>query len=81
MWQLLRFFSTSDGVLFYHYHYVNGFFSLFSLYVLDWVVKIFFWLFVVSLMASWFEPVKSVLSLGGPVVKHLPLVGSTVFDE
>ncbi|KAG7313336.1 hypothetical protein JYU34_000447 [Plutella xylostella] len=51
------------------------------LYVLDWVVKIFFWLFVVSLMASWFEPVKSVLSLGGPVVKHLPLVGSTVFDE
>ncbi|KAL0851956.1 hypothetical protein ABMA28_000237 [Loxostege sticticalis] len=50
------------------------------LFVLDWIVKICFWLLIISFLASWFSPVKTVLSFGGPVVKALPFVGSTVFD-
>ncbi|XP_063837301.1 putative fatty acyl-CoA reductase CG5065 [Ostrinia nubilalis] len=50
------------------------------LFVLDWIVTIFFWLLVISFLASWFAPVKAVLSLGGPLVKALPFVGSAVFD-
>ncbi|CAG5007022.1 unnamed protein product [Parnassius apollo] len=51
------------------------------LYVVDWIVKIFFWLLVLSFLAAWFEPVKTLLSYGGPVVKHLPFVGRAVFNE
>ncbi|XP_049886283.1 putative fatty acyl-CoA reductase CG5065 [Pectinophora gossypiella] len=50
------------------------------LYVLDWVVKIFFWLLILSFLASWFEPVKTVFSYGEPVVKHLPFLGPAVFN-
>ncbi|XP_047040193.1 putative fatty acyl-CoA reductase CG5065 [Helicoverpa zea] len=48
------------------------------LYVLDWFVKIMFWLFVFSVLASWFSPVKSLFSLGEPVVKHLPFLGKVI---
>nr|XP_013189196.1 unnamed protein product [Amyelois transitella] len=51
------------------------------LFVLDCIVKFFFWLLVLSFLASWFEPVKTVFSYGGPIVKHLPFLGSTVFPN
>ncbi|KOB66926.1 Fatty acyl-CoA reductase 1, partial [Operophtera brumata] len=51
------------------------------LYVLDWVVKILFWLFVLSFLAAWFGPIRSVLQLGGPVIKHLPFLGPAVFKN
>ncbi|CAH0716054.1 unnamed protein product, partial [Brenthis ino] len=50
------------------------------LYVLDWAIKIFFWLFIFSLLAKWFNPVKNVFSYGEPVVKLLPMLGPAVFD-
>ncbi|CAK1554852.1 unnamed protein product [Leptosia nina] len=51
------------------------------LYVLDWIVKIMFWLFIFSLLAKWLAPVKDLLSYGEPVVKRLPLLGPAVFDK
>nr|QRC76219.1 fatty acyl-CoA reductase 9 [Mythimna separata] len=48
------------------------------LYLLDWFVKIMFWLFVLSCLASWFQPVKSIFAIGEPVVKHLPFLGPVV---
>ncbi|XP_013139988.1 PREDICTED: fatty acyl-CoA reductase 1-like [Papilio polytes] len=51
------------------------------LYVLDWIVKIMFWLFILSLLASWFEPVRDLFSIGEPFVKHLPFLGPAVFDK
>ncbi|XP_068632683.1 putative fatty acyl-CoA reductase CG5065 [Battus philenor] len=51
------------------------------LYVLDWIVKILFWLLILSFLASWFDPVKVLFSAGEPIVKHLPFLGAAVFDE
>ncbi|KAF9804889.1 hypothetical protein SFRURICE_007792 [Spodoptera frugiperda] len=48
------------------------------LYFLDWFVKIMFWLFVLSLLATWFEPIKALFSYGEPIVKHLPFLGKAV---
>ncbi|CAH2985591.1 unnamed protein product [Chilo suppressalis] len=50
------------------------------LYVLDWIVKILFWLLVLSYVVSWSDPVKHLFSYGGPVVKALPFLGRAVFD-
>ncbi|KAJ2954254.1 hypothetical protein O0L34_g2503 [Tuta absoluta] len=51
------------------------------LYVLDWVVKILFWLLILSFVVSAFDPVKDVLRYGGPFVRKLPFLGAAVFDE
>ncbi|KAL4717628.1 hypothetical protein ACJJTC_000777 [Scirpophaga incertulas] len=51
------------------------------LHVLDWIVKILFWLFILSLVISWCEPVKRIFALGGPMVKPLPFVGNAVFND
>ncbi|CAH2103872.1 unnamed protein product [Euphydryas editha] len=51
------------------------------LYVLDWIVKIFIWLLIFSLLAYLFDPVKTMFSYGGSFVKYLPILGSTVFDK
>ncbi|XP_059055271.1 putative fatty acyl-CoA reductase CG5065 [Achroia grisella] len=51
------------------------------LFLLDCVVKFFFWMLVISYLASWFEPIKVTLSYGAPVVKYLPFVGKTVFGD
>ncbi|VVD00954.1 unnamed protein product [Leptidea sinapis] len=49
------------------------------LYVLDWIVKILFLLFILSLLATMFEPVRELFSYAKPVVKHLPFLGKAVF--
>ncbi|CAH0578052.1 unnamed protein product [Chrysodeixis includens] len=51
------------------------------LYVLDWFVKIMFWLLVLSFLAAWFEPIRTFFSYGEPVVKHLPFLGRAVFKN
>ncbi|XP_039763614.1 putative fatty acyl-CoA reductase CG5065 [Pararge aegeria] len=51
------------------------------LFILDCLVKIFLWLVIFSFLASWFSPVKTVFRYGEPVVKHLPILGRTVFDK
>nr|UEV87808.1 fatty acyl reductase 2 [Maruca vitrata] len=51
------------------------------LYVLDRLVSVFFYLLLVSWIAYYFEPVREILSYGGPVVKALPFVGKAVFDN
>ncbi|XP_072930588.1 putative fatty acyl-CoA reductase CG5065 [Epargyreus clarus] len=51
------------------------------LYALDWIVKIFFWILILSFLASWFKPVRSIFALGEPVVKYLPFLGPAVFDQ
>lgn len=51
------------------------------LFVVDRLFTVFFYLFILYLIASWSEPVRQLLSLGGPLVKYLPLVGSVVFQE
>ncbi|XP_026500892.2 putative fatty acyl-CoA reductase CG5065 [Vanessa tameamea] len=51
------------------------------LYVLDWIVKIFFWLMILSFLAWWFNPIKTAFSYGGSFVKFLPILGRVVFDE
>lgn len=48
---------------------------------MDWICKIFFWLLILSFMASWFEPVRTVMTYGEPVVKHLPFLGPAVFKK
>ncbi|KAJ0183923.1 hypothetical protein K1T71_000346 [Dendrolimus kikuchii] len=60
--------------------YINVYYHNF-LYVLDWIVKILFWLLIFSFLASWFEPLRDVLSYGGPIVQNLPFLGSAVFKE
>ncbi|XP_052752502.1 putative fatty acyl-CoA reductase CG5065 [Galleria mellonella] len=51
------------------------------LFTLDCIVKFFFWMLIFSYLASWFEPVKVMFSYGGPVVKYLPILGKTVFED
>ncbi|CAG4955464.1 unnamed protein product [Colias eurytheme] len=51
------------------------------LYFLDWIVKILFWLLILSFIARWFEPVRDLFSYGEPVVKHLPFLGPAVLDN
>ncbi|XP_068629369.1 putative fatty acyl-CoA reductase CG5065 isoform X2 [Battus philenor] len=52
------------------------------LYVLDLLVTAFvFYLLPMYLLASYFEPVRILLSFGGPFVRYLPLVGKVVFAE
>ncbi|XP_046976795.1 putative fatty acyl-CoA reductase CG5065 [Vanessa cardui] len=51
------------------------------LYVLDWIVKIFFWLMILSVLAYCFSPIKNAFSYGGSFVKFLPILGRVVFDE
>lgn len=51
------------------------------LFVLDLILKVLLVLLILSLMASWFTPVKQVFSYGGAVVRHLPLLGTAVFNE
>ncbi|XP_063634757.1 putative fatty acyl-CoA reductase CG5065 [Cydia splendana] len=51
------------------------------LFVLDILLKIVFWCFVLSFFAAWFEPVRYVFSLGEPVVKHLPFLGPLVKSD
>ncbi|KAG7307567.1 hypothetical protein JYU34_007785 [Plutella xylostella] len=51
------------------------------LFVLDRLVSLFFYLFIISLVASYFEPARVLLSYGGPIVRHLPFVGKAVFGQ
>ncbi|GBP52559.1 Putative fatty acyl-CoA reductase CG5065 [Eumeta japonica] len=49
------------------------------LYVLDLLVTVLFYLYVLSLIASYSETVRQILKFGGPVTHTLPFVGKTVF--
>ncbi|CAG9783853.1 unnamed protein product [Diatraea saccharalis] len=49
------------------------------LFVLDRIVSVFIYLFMLSWVAYYFDSVRDILSYGGPVVKYLPFVGKTVF--
>ncbi|KAM3968447.1 putative fatty acyl-CoA reductase CG5065 [Aphomia sociella] len=51
------------------------------LFVLHYFAKLLFWLLILSYLASWFEPVKTIFTYGEPVVKHLPFLGKTVFGD
>ncbi|XP_059056959.1 putative fatty acyl-CoA reductase CG5065 [Achroia grisella] len=51
------------------------------LYVLDQLVSVFFYLFLVSWMASYSGFLRDILSYGGPLVRHLPFVGKVVFND
>ncbi|XP_053625132.1 putative fatty acyl-CoA reductase CG5065 [Plodia interpunctella] len=51
------------------------------LFILDRMVTIFWYLFFLYLLASYFQPVREVLSYGGPLVRYLPLVGKAVFTD
>ncbi|XP_032527291.1 putative fatty acyl-CoA reductase CG5065 [Danaus plexippus] len=51
------------------------------LFVLDCLVKILFWLLLLSFFAAYFTPLRDVLSYGEPVVKYLPFVGRVVCDK
>ncbi|XP_061723572.1 putative fatty acyl-CoA reductase CG5065 [Cydia pomonella] len=48
------------------------------LYVLDMVVKLVFWCFVLSLLVRSCEPLRELLALGGPVLKYLPFLGEAI---
>ncbi|XP_048004906.1 putative fatty acyl-CoA reductase CG5065 isoform X3 [Leguminivora glycinivorella] len=51
------------------------------LYVLDSVVKIVFWCFVLSFIVSWCQPLRDFLAFGEPIVRRVPFVGSAVFHK
>ncbi|XP_041977375.1 putative fatty acyl-CoA reductase CG5065 [Aricia agestis] len=51
------------------------------LYVLDILVSIFFYIFIVYLLVIFFKPVREVLALGDPIVRYVPLVGGAVFRD
>lgn len=51
------------------------------LYIVDRIVSVFFYLLLVSWIAFYFEPVRQLLSYGGPAVRYLPLVGKAVFRD
>ncbi|CAH0406413.1 unnamed protein product [Chilo suppressalis] len=51
------------------------------LYILDRIVSVCFYLLLLSWIAYFFEPVRNVLEYGGPVIRHLPFVGKTVFRD
>ncbi|XP_063547857.1 putative fatty acyl-CoA reductase CG5065 [Cydia strobilella] len=51
------------------------------LFVLDTIVKIVFWCFVLSFTVSWCQPLRDFLALGEPLVKHVPFLGSAVFNK
>ncbi|XP_037295574.1 putative fatty acyl-CoA reductase CG5065 isoform X2 [Manduca sexta] len=51
------------------------------LFILDRLVSIFFYLVLLYWIVLWCEPVKQLLSCGGPFVRYLPLVGKAVFKE
>lgn len=57
------------------------YFCLSRLGILDKLVSVFFYLFIISLVVSYFEPARVLLSYGGPVVHYLPLVGKAVFKD
>ncbi|CAG9782136.1 unnamed protein product [Diatraea saccharalis] len=50
------------------------------LFVLDIIVKVLFWLLILSFVVSWCTPLKAIFSFGGPVIKPLPFLGAAVFD-
>ncbi|XP_026329716.1 putative fatty acyl-CoA reductase CG5065 [Hyposmocoma kahamanoa] len=49
--------------------------------VLDKLVSVFFYLFLISLVVSYCEPARTLLSYGGTAVRYLPLVGKAVFKD
>ncbi|CAG4910919.1 unnamed protein product [Colias eurytheme] len=51
------------------------------LFVLDLIVSAFFYLLILYWLVLLFEPLRVLLSFGGPFVKYLPLVGKAVFGQ
>ncbi|XP_063629941.1 putative fatty acyl-CoA reductase CG5065 [Cydia splendana] len=51
---------------------------LYFLYVLDLLVTIVFWCFVLSLLVGWCEPLRALLALGEPVLRYLPFLGDAI---
>lgn len=51
------------------------------LYVADMLVSVFFYLFLISLFVAYCEPARAALARGGPLVRHVPLVGGAVFKH
>ncbi|CAH2241289.1 jg3350 [Pararge aegeria aegeria] len=51
------------------------------LFVLDLLVSAFLYLLVLYWMVTWFEPLRNLLTYGGPFVRYLPLVGNAVFRD
>ncbi|KAM3963004.1 putative fatty acyl-CoA reductase CG5065 [Aphomia sociella] len=51
------------------------------LYILDRVVSVFFYLLLISWVASYSGFVREILAYGGPFIRHLPFVGKAVFND
>ncbi|XP_023935047.1 putative fatty acyl-CoA reductase CG5065 [Bicyclus anynana] len=51
------------------------------LFVLDLLVSAFFYLLMLYWMVQLFEPLRNLLTYGGPFVRYLPLVGKAVFGN
>ncbi|XP_047527580.1 putative fatty acyl-CoA reductase CG5065 [Vanessa atalanta] len=51
------------------------------LFLLDLFVSAFFYLFLLYWLVHFFEPLRVILSYGGPFVRYLPLVGNAVFRD
>lgn len=61
--------------------YLYNVYSFFSLYVLDKITTVFFYLILLYWVVLYCAPVREVLSYGGPFVRYLPLVGKAVFKN
>ncbi|XP_052757506.1 putative fatty acyl-CoA reductase CG5065 isoform X2 [Galleria mellonella] len=51
------------------------------LFIVDQLVTVFFYLLLISWMASYLGFVRDILAYGGPFVRYLPFVGKAVFND
>ncbi|XP_050680781.1 putative fatty acyl-CoA reductase CG5065 [Leptidea sinapis] len=51
------------------------------LFVVDLIVSVLFYLLVLYWLVLYIEPIRDVLSYGGPFVRYLPFVGGAVFSN